>query len=158
MTRTTIPDPLRETLGGILAGFALGMLAVGFALGAVVLFSGLGMGVFGQLEGLESDAFHWGAIAAVALALVVGWLAGFTATRVGGYRSGIGAAVLLVVTAGLVLAVLRGAGAAAGVLMYTSPLPLVMLAGALMGRKRRPKADAPGDAPGDAPDGGGLPQ
>lgn len=129
-------------LVGALVGFVIGLLAVGFAIGAVVLFSGIGMGVFGTLDELESQLFRWGGIAAIALALGTGWLAGFNATRVGGYRAGLLATVVLVAVAGLGLAIFRDAATAGSVLLYTSPLPLAMLAGALMGRKRAPRQNA----------------
>lgn len=121
---------------GVLRGLAVGLLAAALAVGAVLVFSFVGMGIIGGPTGEFRDPIIWGGAALVGAALVVAWFAGFAATRRGGHWAGVAATIALVVVAWVALAVINDGAAAIRVLAYTSPLPLAMLAGSLMSRRK----------------------
>lgn len=141
---TSLDTTSRDIALGALRGLLVGLVAVALAVGAVLLFSFVGMGIIGGPTGEFRDPITWAGAAVVGLALVVAWFAGFLATRRGGHRAGLVATLALVAIAWIVLAILNDPAAALVVLGYTSPLPLAMLAGSLMSRR---KARTAGETP-----------
>ncbi|MDI6711973.1 MAG: hypothetical protein QMD96_01910 [Anaerosomatales bacterium] len=132
-----VSDTAASSFKGTLAGVGCGILALVFAAVALALLFLIGIGGGGDRAG--SAALGWvvlGAAGALSAAFAGLAGAGAVAARVGGRRAGLAAALIVFVLGGLALIARVGFSSALQIAFYLSPLPIAMVAGALIRGRR----------------------